>query len=141
MSQSEELQADFTALGASTGSHPLAVVRSFLRDAKLPDAKTLNTKIPSGSHIMIGGMVIARQRPGSAKGMLFMTIEDETGLANLVVTPPVFSRYRTVARQELFVLARGKVERQGQVVNLIVDHMEPLPMIREAPSVPSRDFR
>jgi error-prone DNA polymerase len=141
MSKGEELQADFTALGASTDSHPLAVVRSLLQDAKLPDAKTLNTKIQSGSSVMIGGMVIARQRPGSAKGMLFMTIEDETGLANLVVTPPIFSRYRQVARRELFILARGKVERQGQVVNLIVDHLEPLPMLREAPRVPSRDFR
>ncbi len=141
MNKSEELQADFTALGASTDSHPLAIIRSLLQDAKLPDAKTLNTTIQDGSMVMIGGMVIARQRPGSAKGMLFMTIEDETGLANLVVTPPVFSRYRQIARRELFVLARGKVERQGRVVNIIVDHLEPLPMLREAPSVPSRDFR
>jgi error-prone DNA polymerase len=141
MSKSEELRADFSALGASTDSHPLAVVRPLLRDAKLPDAKTLNTKIANGSHVLIGGMVIARQRPGSAKGMLFMTIVDETGLANLVVTPPVFARYRTIARRELFILARGKVERQAQVVNLVVDHLEPLPMLRESPRVPSRDFR
>lgn len=141
MSKSDELRADFSALGASTDSHPLAVVRPLLQDAKLPDAQTLNTRIPNGSRIMLGGMVIARQRPGSAKGMLFMTIEDETGLANLVVTPPVFARYRAIARRELFILARGKVERQAQVVNLIVDHLEPLPMLRQSPRVPSRDFR
>ncbi len=140
MTKGEELRADFSALGASIDSHPLAVVRPLLRDARLPDAITLNTRIATGRQIMIGGMVIARQRPGSAKGMLFMTIEDETGLANLVVTPPIFARYRVIARRELFILARGKVERQGTVVNLIVDHLEPLPMLKEAPSAPSRDF-
>ncbi|MCP4448498.1 MAG: DNA polymerase III subunit alpha [Myxococcales bacterium] len=141
MSGSDEVRADFSALGASLDSHPLAVVRPLLTGANMPDAKTLRTSIASGQHIMMGGMVIARQRPGSARGMLFMTIEDETGLANLVVTPPIFSRYRSIARQELFILARGKVERQGQVVNLIVDHLEPLPMLKQAPGPPSRDFR
>ncbi len=141
MSGADELRADFSALGASMGSHPLAIVRPLLHGANMPDAKTLQTRIAAGQHIVIGGMVIARQRPGSAKGMLFMTIEDETGLANLVITPPIFSRYRSIARQELFILARGKVERQGQVVNLIVDHLEPLPMLRQAPTLPSRDFR
>lgn len=141
MSKGDQVRADFSALGASLDSHPLAVVRPLLASAKMPDAKTLRTSIASGQHIMMGGMVIARQRPGSAKGMLFMTIEDETGLANLVITPPIFSRYRSIARQELFILARGKVERQGQVVNLIVDHLEPLPMLKQAPAPPSRDFR
>ena len=141
MSKGDQVRADFSALGASLDSHPLAVIRPLLASAKMPDAKTLRTSVASGRHIMMGGMVIARQRPGSAKGMLFMTIEDETGLANLVITPPIFSRYRRVARQELFILARGKVERQGQVVNLIVDHLEPLPMLKQAPAPPSRDFR
>ncbi len=141
MSHGDQVRADFSALGASLDSHPLAVVRPLLASANMPDAKTLRMSIASGQHIIMGGMVIARQRPGSAKGMLFMTIEDETGLANLVITPPIFSRYRAIARRELFILARGKVERQGQVVNLIVDHLEPLPMLKQAPTPPSRDFR
>ena len=140
MSTKEKLQADFSALGASLDSHPLAVVRPLLRGANLPDARTLNTKIRAGTRVTIGGMVIARQRPGSAKGMLFMTIEDETGLANLVVTPPVFAHYRGIARRELFILARGKVEREGRVVNLLVDHLEPMPMLKQAPAPRSRDF-
>jgi len=141
MGLGDRVRADFRALGASMDSHPLAVVRPLLKGANLPDAKTLQAHIPNGAHIMIGGMVIARQRPGSAKGMLFMTIEDETGFANLVLTPPVFNRYRSIARRELFILARGKVERQKQVVNLQVDHLETLPMVRTSSAPRSRDFR
>jgi error-prone DNA polymerase len=85
-------------------------------------------------------MVITRQRPGSAKGMMFMTVEDETGLANLVLTPPVFERYRQIARGELLILAQGKLEREGRVINLLVDHLERL-RAADAPTVPSRDFR
>jgi error-prone DNA polymerase len=73
--------------------------------------------------------------------MMFMTLEDETGHANLVLYPSVYERYRQVARSELLVLARGVLEREGRVVNLIVDHLEPLRPRRPAPSLPSRDFR
>ena len=73
------------------------------------------------------GIVITRQRPPTAKGMVFLTLEDETAIANLVITPPVYERLRRFARDEPLLVAHGKVEREGTAVNLRVDGLERLP--------------
>jgi error-prone DNA polymerase len=93
----------------------------------------------AGLQVSVAGMAIVRQRPDTAKGMFFMTLEDEHGFANVVVTPDVFARYRRVARQALFVRAHGRVERNGQVVNLKTDRLEELLLGDELP-VATRDF-
>jgi error-prone DNA polymerase len=141
MDPANELLADFAGVGLSTDSHPVAMLRDELSRRGIRDAATINERARHGERAAAAGMVITRQRPGPAKGMMFMTLEDETGHANLVLYPSVYERYRQVARSELLVLARGLLEREGRVVNLIVDHLEPLRPRQPTPSLPSRDFR
>jgi error-prone DNA polymerase len=85
--------------------------------------------------VEVAGLVIVRQRPETAKGIVFVSLEDETGIANLVVMPDVYERCRPVVRGSPFLLARGQVERSGKVVNVRVDSVAPLAL---APAVGSR---
>jgi error-prone DNA polymerase len=140
MDTGDQLVADFAAMGISTDNHPMAMLRAELDRRGIRSAAGIYSDGRDGERATLAGMVITRQRPGSAKGMMFMTVEDETGLANLVLTPPVFERYRQIARGELLILAQGKLEREGRVINLLVDHLERL-RAADAPTVPSRDFR
>jgi error-prone DNA polymerase len=123
MTAREELAADYAGLGLSVAQHPLALARHALHSAGVLTAKELGETGRQGAQVAVAGMVITRQRPPTAKGMVFMTLEDETGLANLVLTPPVFERLRAPARTEPLLIAYGKVERQGSVVNLRVEHL------------------
>jgi DNA polymerase III alpha subunit len=98
---------------------------------------------PHGSRVTVAGLVLVRQRPGTASGIMFMTIEDETGVANLVVHPNTYERFRAALRQSVAIIARGKIERQGQVIHVFVQSAEPLTgRAKEAEvAVHSRDFR
>ena len=89
--------------------------------------------------VEVAGLVIVRQRPETAKGILFVSIEDETGIANLVVMPDVYERHRLLARGASFLLARGRVERTGKVVNVRVRELLPLVPAPVAETA-SRDF-
>ena len=95
---------------------------------------------PHGRIASVAGLVLVRQRPGTAKGVLFMTLEDETGRADLILRPHVFERYATAARYGRIVLARGRIERDGLVVHMLVNRVEEL--TEESLALPpmSRDF-
>jgi error-prone DNA polymerase len=90
--------------------------------------------------VEVAGLVIVRQRPETAGGIVFVSLEDETGIANLVVTPEVYARCRTVVRGAPYLVARGRLERNGAVVNVKVESLAPLAL---APAVGSRarEFR
>jgi error-prone DNA polymerase len=137
-SAAEEISADFAATGLSVRSHPMAVVRSGLGSGKVRTAREL-VRMPDRAPVEVAGMVIVRQRPETARGIVFVSLEDETGIANLVVMPDVYERFRPVVRGSPFLLARGRVERNGLVVNVRVDSMAPLAL---APPVGdrARDF-
>jgi error-prone DNA polymerase len=92
------------------------------------------------SAVEVGGLVIVRQRPATASGLLFVSLEDETGIANLVVMPDVYERFRPLVRGSSFLLAQGRVERSGKVVNLRVRSLAPLHLEREV-QARSHDFR
>src|SRR6185295_18720615 len=97
MTHTEELGADFSGLGLTTEEHPMALLRSRLTDVcRARDLKQVKT----GQRITIAGAVICRQRPGTAKGFVFVSLEDETGIANAVVIPALFERLRLVITQE-----------------------------------------
>ncbi|MEM6673039.1 MAG: OB-fold nucleic acid binding domain-containing protein [Planctomycetota bacterium] len=81
---------------------------------------------PQGEIVPVAGMALVRQRPATANGIIFITIEDETGVANLVVHPKTFERHRAVARHDVLLLVRGKVDRAGEVVHVIVNQFESL---------------
>ena len=140
MSARDTLVADIDALGLSTTGHPMELFRSELREANIPTASAI-ADMRHREEVTAAGLVIGRQRPGSAKGMVFMTLEDESGLINLVLTPAVYQRYRRPARNELLVLARGVVERKQGALNILVHHLEKFSPRGDAPPLPpSRDF-
>lgn len=134
----EEVVADFAATGLSVRSHPMAVVRPGLGSGRVRTAREL-VRMPDRAPVEVAGMVIVRQRPETARGIVFVSLEDETGIANLVVMPDVYERFRPVVRGSPFLVARGRVERNGLVVNVLVDSMAPLAL---APPVGdrARDF-
>ena len=117
---------DYAATGLSLKAHPVSFLRRGLERRGAVPAAALRDEAgwPHGSRAAVGGLVLVRQRPGTASGIVFMTIEDETGTANLIVRPHVYERYRRAARHGVVILARGTVERQGEVVHLMVRSME-----------------
>lgn len=125
MNPTERVATDFDTVGLSLESHPVGLLRAQLTKAGAVTAEELQ-KAPSGKTIRLGGLVIVRQRPPTAKGFCFMSVEDESGLANLVIEPRRFEQYRKEITGTALVLAVGRVERNGKVVNLKVDHLEPL---------------
>ena len=114
-----------------------------VRAAELRD----ETKWKHGMWITVVGVVLMRQRPATASGIVFMTLEDETGIANLIVRPSVYQKYRAAARHGVILLARGRVERQGQVVHVMthriedVQHLQTKSQRGEPFRIRSRDFR
>jgi error-prone DNA polymerase len=95
---------------------------------------------PAGKRIAVAGIALVRQRPSTASGIVFMTLEDETGIANLIIRPHIYERYRKAARHGIVLLARGRVERADDVVHVLVDQMETLDTWFAGLERRSRDF-
>jgi error-prone DNA polymerase len=125
MNATERVATDFDTVGLSLESHPVGLLRPRLAKAGALTAEQLQ-RAPSGKLVKLGGLVIVRQRPPTAKGFCFMSVEDETGLANLVIEPRRFEQLRKEITGTALVLAAGRVERSGKVVNLKVEHLEAL---------------
>src|SRR6185436_117151 len=106
----EELTSDLRHSGVNTGAHPIALVRDTLRAQGVVTAAAL-ARIPDGRRARVGGIVIVRQRPGTAKGFVFVTVEDETGFANAIVTPQRFAQHRAA------ILGTGTMIIEGVVQN------------------------
>jgi len=125
MSESEEMSADFRGTGMSTGPHPMAYLRADLDREGILRAADLE-KIFGGQRARVAGIVVVRQRPGTAKGFVFVTVEDETGFANAIVTPRCFESYRNTIVAENALLIEGVVQNQDGVISLKADHFEAL---------------
>ena len=149
MSLGEHVIEDYATLGLSLKHHPLALLRSDLdRRGIVPTERLKST--PAGMVVSVAGLVLVRQRPGSTSGVIFMTLEDETGIANLVVWPSSFERFRREVMASDLVEARGKVQRVGKdehvVIHLVLDRLVDLtPMLRHLATdteltFASRDF-
>ena len=137
----ETIAWDHRTTGSSTRGHPLLPLRSRLAAAGLPTAREVS-KLRNGTRARYAGMVICRQRPGTASGVVFMTLEDETGFVNLVLWPDVFEAHRQLAQTLSFLGAAGKVQAEQGTVHLVVDGLFRPEVSRMAvpPEVPSRDF-
>ena len=126
----ERMLADYRLTSLSVGTHPLALLRP-----RLPVAVVASRDLgdrPNGSRIAVAGLAVARQRPATANGVVFMLLEDEFGQVNLIVPPPVYQRFRPLVRAEPLVLARGKFERFGRNENVLVNEFESLvPLAKE----------
>ncbi len=113
MNAEERLVADFHGTGLTVGPHPLAYRRDELRQARILSAKDL-TQIPDGKRVRTAGCVIARQRPGTAKGFVFLSLEDETGISNAIITPDLLDKNRILILSEKFSAARGRIAKSGK---------------------------
>ncbi len=113
---------DYTAVGLSLKRHPAACIRERLAARGAVPCAVLRdpTLTPQGTSLAVAGVVLVRQRPATAKGILFMTVEDESGIANLILRPKVYERFRRAARQSVMLMATGTVERRDDVVHLLV---------------------
>jgi error-prone DNA polymerase len=122
----QRLLADYATSGVTVADHTMAVLRPRLSIPMLATSAQL-ARLPHGSSVAVAGMVIARQRPGTAKGTMFLLFEDEWGTTNLIVPGAVYERHRPLARAEPLLLARGRLERSSSgVLNVIVRELAPL---------------
>jgi error-prone DNA polymerase len=129
----EQMLADYKHTSLSVGVHPLELLRPHL-PASVATSVDL-VELANGTRIQLAGMAVARQRPATANGIVFMLLEDEHGQANLIVPPNVYERYRPIVRGEPLLLARGTLERHDRNVNLLVSELVSLgPLARKAAS-------
>jgi error-prone DNA polymerase len=127
----ERMLADYRTTNLSVGPHPLQLLRPLLPGDVISTEELLERR--HGDRIAIAGLAVARQRPATANGVVFMLLEDELGLVNLVVQPKVYERFRALVRGEPLLLARGRLEQVGRNRNVVVDRLESLgPLAREA---------
>lgn len=139
----QEVTKDYQTTGLSLKAHPVSFIREELKRkgaitaAEAKDARSS----PFGRWVAVAGLVLFRQRPGTARGVMFMTLEDETGRVDLIVQPQIYKQYRSTAVYGKLVLARGRIERRGIVVHVLARKFEDIDsLIHNAPSL-SRDFR
>jgi error-prone DNA polymerase len=126
MTEAERLVADYAGTGLTTGRHPMALRRDELAMRGVVRAVDLR-RAPHGRRVRVAGLVITRQRPGTAKGFVFLTLEDETGVANVIVRPDLFARDRLVIVEEPFLLVDGMLQNQEGVTSVRADTMQGLP--------------
>jgi error-prone DNA polymerase len=137
MTPVERLVADYGGTGVTLGRHPMALRRAELRRRGVLAAREL-AGARHGAPVRVAGSVIVRQRPGTAKGFVFLTLEDETGIANVIVTPPLFARHRMTLVAEPFLLVEGIAQRQDGVVSVRAVRVAGLAVLERG--VPSHDF-
>jgi error-prone DNA polymerase len=126
----ERMLADYRTTSLSVGVHPLQLLRPHLDSAVLSSEQL--KQVRHGRRVRVAGMAIARQRPSTANGVVFMLLEDEFGQMNLIVPPPVYERHRAVVRGEPLILAHGRFEKRDRNMNVLVDKIETLgPIARE----------
>jgi error-prone DNA polymerase len=125
MNHEERLVADFHGTGLTVGPHPMAYRRDWLNAMGIRRASELRD-LPSGKRLRIGGCVITRQRPGTAKGFVFVSLEDETGVANAIITPDLFHRNRLLLASERFLAIEGILQNQDNVISVKAERVLPL---------------
>src|SRR6185437_49335 len=129
MTDEERLVADFRGTGLTTGPHPMSYHRASMDKMGVRRAVELAT-LQSGRRVRIAGVVIARQRPGTAKGFVFLSLEDETGVANAIVTPDLFQKNRLLLASEHFLLIEGLLQNQDGVISVKAARVAPLNITR-----------
>ena len=137
MSPEERLTADYHGTGVNIGRHPMAFRRQEMNELGVTPAALL-PQVPSGGRVRVAGCVITRQRPGTAKGIVFLTMEDETGISNAVIMPDVFEQYKLAIVNHPFLLVEGVIQNVDSVIHVRATRLEPLHPFAASP--PSHDF-
>ncbi len=123
MPLSEHVIADYQTLGLSLKAHPMALLRPHFQSAKCVTT-AVSRDLPDGARVSVAGVVLVRQRPGTAKGVMFVTLEDETGVANAVVWPKTFETYRKIAMSSRLIVLHGHIQSHDGVVHIVVKKIE-----------------
>jgi len=137
MTTEERLVADFHGTGMTVGPHPMAFRRVEMQQKGIRCARELE-KLPDGTPVRVAGSVIARQRPGTAKGFVFLSMEDETGIANAIITPQLFEQNRATIIHNQFLLVEGILQNLDNVISVKAKSIAPLLITRA--ETPSHDF-
>jgi error-prone DNA polymerase len=124
MTDWDRMAADYAVLGLSPGSHPMAFLRPQLHEGIVPSR--MLERLPDGAAVEVAGLVVCRQRPGTAKGFVFLVLEDEFGMVNVVTKPDLYERQRALVRTEPFVIVRGQLQRRDGTVNLLAESFRAL---------------
>lgn len=140
----QEVMLDYATTGLSLKTHPIALIRGQLSAEKvMPNRVALSKR--SGTRVVVSGLVLVRQRPGTASGIVFMTLEDETSIANLIIRPPIWERYRSAARHAGVLVAHGTLEKHGppghEVTHIMVYRLTDRSALLADYRLASRDFR
>ena len=125
MKPEEEVIEDYRTLRLSLKHHPMFFLRSKIPMTPLTETQHL-VHMPSDHQVKVAGIVLVRQRPSTAKGVLFVTLEDDTGIANIILWPSVFQQYRRVIMNSELIGVAGKVQREGKVVHIVASHLTDL---------------
>jgi error-prone DNA polymerase len=133
----ERLLAEYATLGFSASGHPLSLVREALPPGLTPSNRL--SELEAGVRCQVAGLVVARQRPETAKGFVFVLLEDEGGMSNVIVRPDVYERYRAAVRGEPFLWVRGKLAKDDGTVNVIAEEVEGLRLVGAQHAAPLHD--
>jgi error-prone DNA polymerase len=117
MNTEERLIADYAGTGLTVGRHPMHYRRAELHHQHILSAAELKSR-NDGEHVRTAGCIIARQRPGTAKGSIFLSLEDETGIANVIITPDLYERERILVTRCKFLMAEGPLQNQDGVIHV-----------------------
>jgi len=139
MTPAEEVLADYRTTGLSLLAHPLQFLRGELEKFRVIPASGLKTW-PNGKWVRVAGLVLVRQRPATAKGITFVTLEDETSTANLIIRPDIWKRYRAAALGATILIAAGPLQRQGENIHVLVARLEDFSVHLDGLQSQSRDF-
>jgi error-prone DNA polymerase len=138
MTPGQRTHSDFSNSGLTIGKHPMAYYREQMREMGVMDAATAKAQ-RDGMLLKVGGCVITRQRPGTAKGFVFLSLEDETGIVNIIVQPDLFERRRVICTTSPYVLVKGVLQSITGVISVKAGEIEEL-SFRDAAVMPSHDF-
>jgi error-prone DNA polymerase len=127
MTDWEDVLADYNTAGLTLRQHPISFLRPMLDTLKIAPADRLSS-LANDKKLAVGGIVLLRQRPSTANGITFVTLEDETGMVNLIVRRAVWERYRKVARTAVAMIAHGRLQRdpESQIIHILVTRLEDL---------------
>ena len=139
MSISERLIADYTGTGLTVGPHPLTFRRHELAMRGVVPAIDLSRQ-RAGRRVRTAGMVITRQRPGTAKGFVFLTLEDETGISNIIIRPDLYATERLIVLESSFLLVEGVLQNQDGVTSIRAERMSKLSGMPDEAAIDSHDF-
>ena len=137
MTTTERMVADYAGMGLTAGRHPMAYRREELRRSGILSAKEL-WNVRDGMYVRTAGCVIARQRPGTAMGFIFLSMEDETGIANVIVAPDVYEQHRSIVTRSKFIRAEGPLQNQEDVIHIKAVRL--IALSEEGLEVRSHDF-